>query len=40
MAAITKGECIMGDEKKIGLVGAVISGLGGAIGFEVFVLLN
>lgn len=30
----------MGDEKKQGLFRAVISGLGGAIGFEIFVLLN
>ncbi|MFZ7138131.1 MAG: APC family permease [archaeon] len=30
----------MGDEKKQGLFSAVISGLGGAIGFEIFALLN
>ena len=30
----------MGDEKKYGLFSAVIMGLGGAIGFEIFALLN
>ncbi|MDG6222562.1 MAG: APC family permease [Candidatus Bathyarchaeota archaeon] len=30
----------MGDERKKGLFSAVISGLGGAIGFEIFALLN
>ncbi|MCW4034000.1 MAG: amino acid permease, partial [Candidatus Bathyarchaeota archaeon] len=30
----------MGDEKKYGLVSAIIMGLGGAIGFEIFALLN
>ncbi len=30
----------MGDEKKQGLFRAVVSGLGGAIGFEIFALLN
>ena len=30
----------MGDEKKKGLFSAVIAGLGGAIGFEIFALLN
>ncbi len=30
----------MGKEKKHGLVSAIIMGLGGAIGFEIFVLLN
>jgi APA family basic amino acid/polyamine antiporter len=31
---------LLGNEKKLGLFGAVINGLGGAIGFEIFVLLN
>ena len=30
----------MANEKKLGLFSAVIMGLGGAIGFEIFVLLN
>jgi len=30
----------LGDEKKYGLVSAIIMGLGGAIGFEIFALLN
>jgi amino acid transporter len=30
----------LGDEKKHGLLSAIIMGLGGAIGFEIFVLLN
>jgi basic amino acid/polyamine antiporter, APA family len=30
----------LADEKKLGLFGAVVTGLGGAIGFEIFVLLD
>ena len=38
---ITKGgTCSLTDEKKYGLFSAVIMGLGGAIGFEIFALLN